>query len=85
MGGHIVVYDKNNKKLDYDVLINFDFDGQHYIVYTDNKYSEDGQFNLYKAMLDVNNKLCDVIDVDVIPIIDRLILDYKNKVIMGEI
>ena len=81
----IIVYDKNNNAISCDIVIKFDFCDQHYIVYTDNSYNEKGEFNLYKALVSEDNKLCDVIDVDVIPIFDKLILDYKKKVVMGEL
>lgn len=85
MKKEITIYDKENKPIKCDVLIEFTYDSEKYIVYTDNKYDNEGMFNLYKAHIDDDNKLSDPTDVDVDTIFDKLITDYKNKVIRGEI
>ena len=84
MKKNIVIFDKNNKKVECDILIEFEYDGNNYIVYTDNTFDKDGYFNLYKAWLK-DNKLYDPVDVDVDEIFDKLIRDYKEKVLRGEI
>lgn len=84
MKKEIVLYDKNNQEVKCDILIEFEYDSNQYIVYTDNKINKNGGFNLYKAKLD-DNKISDPTDVDVDEIFDKLILDYKNKIIGGEI
>ena len=76
----IKIYDKDNKELNYDILIRFTFDNSNYIVYTDNLQNEQGEFNLYGAKLDINNKLEEVTDVDVLPLFEEIIEDYKEKI-----
>ena len=85
MNGKLILNNSNNEKVECDVLIKFEFDGDNYIVYTDNTYDKNGYFNLYKAMVGKDNKLYDPTDVDVSPIFDKLISDYKNKIARGEI
>ncbi len=85
MEKEIIIYDKKNKPLKCNVLIEFTYDSENYIVYTDNTYDKKGIFNLYKAHIDSDNKLSDPTDVDVEEIFDKLITDYKNKVARGEI
>ena len=76
----IKIYDKDNKELNYDILIRFTFDNSNYIVYTDNLQNEKGEFNLYGAKLDINNKLEEVTDVDVLPLFEEIIEDYNEKI-----
>lgn len=85
MKKEITIYNNENEPINCDVLIEFTYDSENYIVYTDNTYDQDGMFNLYKAHIDDDNKLSDPSDVDVDEIFDKLINDYKNKVIRGEI
>ena len=85
MKKNIVLIDKNDKEVICDVLIEFTFDNNKYIVYTDNTFDNDGLFNLYKAKIDDNNRISDPDDVDVEKIFEKLIIDYKNKVVRGEI
>ena len=81
----IIIYDNDNNKINCDVLIEFVYDSEKYIVYTDNTIDSDGFFNLFKAHIDSDNKISDPDDVDVDMIFDRLINDYKEKVISGEV
>lgn len=76
----IKIYDKDNKELNYDILIRFTFDNSNYLVYTDNLQNEQGEFNLYGAKLDINNKLEEVTDVDVLPLFEEIIEEYKEKI-----
>ena len=76
----IKIYDKDNKELNYDILIRFTFDNSNYIVYTDNLQNEQGEFNLYGAKLDINNKLEEVTDVDVLPLFEEIIEENKEKI-----
>lgn len=80
----IKILNKENKEVNCDILIEFEYDKNKYIVYTDNTINEKGEYNLYKGMID-GNKICDPIDIDVNEIFDKLIIDYKNKVLRGEI
>ena len=80
----ITLYDKNNKEVKCDVLIEFTFAGENYIVYTDNTLNKNLEYNLYKAKIDSKNKLSDPIDIDVEPVFDKLIEDYKNRIIRGD-
>jgi len=81
----LILYDINNNKINCDVLIRFTYDGNKYIVYTDNTYNKSGEFNLYEALIDNSNKLREPSDIKVMPIFDTLIYEYKKKVIKGEI
>lgn len=85
MEKEITIYDKENKPIKCNVLIEFTYDSKKYIVYTDNTYDDEGMFNLYKGCIDLENRLSDPDDVDVDEIFDKLITDYKNKIIGGEI
>lgn len=85
MNDKITITKHNNEKVECDVLIEFEYDNNKYIVYTDNTYNKDDQFNLYKAKVDANRLLSDPIDIDVMPIFDKLILDYKEKIKKGEL
>ena len=85
MKKNMIIYDKSNKEIKCDILIEFTYDSVNYIVYTDNTIDENGFFNLYKAKIDSENKISDPDDVDVDEIFDKLILDYKNKIIRGEV
>lgn len=85
MNDKITITKYNNEKIDCDVLIKFEFNQNNYIVYTDNTYNTDGYFNLYKAKVDANGLLSDPIDIDVIPVFDKLISNYKNKIKKGEL
>lgn len=80
----ILLYDKMHNKIEYDVLIEFIYDNKNCIVYTDNTVDSNGLFNLYKGYIDDNN-IKNVEDSDLDEIFDRLIKDYKNKVMRGEI
>ena len=80
----ITVFNDHNEKIECNVLIRFTFFDNEYIVYTDNKTGDKNEFNLYKALIK-NNHLYDPTDVDVIPVFDKLIKEYKRKVIQGEI
>ena len=75
----------NNKRVECDVLIEFEFDNNEYIVYTDNIINKDGEYTLYKGMIGKNGNICDPKDVDVEEIFNKLITDYKNKILRGEV
>ena len=81
----IILYNKIHNKIEYDVLIEFIYDNRNYIVYTDNTVDSNGLFNLYKGYIDDDNNIKDLKDDKLDKIFDRLIIDYKNKVIRGEI
>lgn len=81
----IKIFNNRDKKINYDVLIKFDYDNNNYIIYTDNTYNDKGEFNLYGAMIDKENKLNSVYDVDVIAIFNKLIAEYKDKIIKGAV
>ena len=71
--------------VEYDILMKFNFDGNDYVIYTDNTYSDEGTFNLYGAGLDEEERLTLVDDVDVMDVIDIMIERYRNKVLKGEL
>ena len=75
---------KNNKEVECDVLIEFEYYDNDYIVYTDNTLTKEGEIILYRGMIE-NDKVVDPKDIDVFFIFDKLITDYKNKVLRGEI
>lgn len=81
----ISIFDSENREMDYEVLIKFDYDDKNYIVYTDNSYNNKEELNLYGAMIDKDNKLNSVYDVDVIAIFNKLIAEYKERIIKGEV
>lgn len=76
----IKIYNKDNKELNYDILIKFSFDNSNYIVYTDNTTNDQDEFNLYGAKININNELEEVTDVDVLPLFEEIIEDYKKKI-----
>ena len=84
MNKRIKLFNKENKEVECDILIEFEYDNNNYIVYTDNIINENGEFTLYKGKIE-GNKISDPKDVDVDCIFDRLIKDYKTKVLRGEI
>ncbi len=81
---NIKLYDKNKKILNYNIIISFDYDNESYIIYTDNTFDEDGNFNLYGAKINEKNMLEEIVDVDAITIINNLIKEYKNKIKTGD-
>ena len=85
MKKNIIMTNKNNQQIKCDVLIEFEFDKNKYIVYTDNTHNEKDEYILYKGMINKQGNITDPTDIDVNPIFEKLIVDYKNKVITGEI
>ncbi len=85
MQKNITMIDKNNHEVKCDVLIEFEFDNNKYIVYTDNIINKDGEYTLYKGMINKEGNVCDPEDIDVNEIFEKLIIEYKNKIIRGEI
>lgn len=80
----IKLINQNNKEVECDVLIEFEYCNNDYIVYTDNTLTKEGEIILYRGMIE-NDKVVDPKDIDVFFIFDKLITDYKNKVLRGEI
>ncbi len=80
----IKLINQNNKEVECDVLIEFEYYDNDYIVYTDNTLTKEGEIILYRGMIE-NDKVVDPKDIDVFFIFDKLITDYKNKVLRGEI
>lgn len=80
----IKLINQNNKEVECDVLIEFEYYDNDYIVYTDNTLTKEGEIILYRGMIE-NDKVVNPKDIDVFFIFDKLITDYKNKVLRGEI
>lgn len=80
-----IVIEKNDKKIECNILIEFEFDNNKYILYTDNSFTNNGDYNMYKGMINESGKIVDPTDIDVNEIFDKLIMEYKNKVLRGEI
>ena len=81
----IKLVSKDKQVADCNILIRFEYKENEYIVYTDNKCNEFGDYNLYKALIDRDHRIMDPLDESVNSIFDRLIYEYKQKVIKGEI
>ena len=70
---------------EYDILMEFQYDGNDYVIYTDNTYNENGEFNLYGAGKDSEGRLREVNDVDMDDVFQIMINQYKEKVLNGEL
>ncbi len=71
--------------IEYDILMKFTYDNLDYVLYTDNTYDELGVFNIYGAKVGKEGRLEEVDDVDISDVFDKMIEEYKEKVIKGEI
>ena len=71
--------------LNYDILVKFNYDGEDYIIYTDNTYDDKGIFNLYGACLDNEGRLIEVDDPDVHVIFDVMMKRYRENLLRGEL
>ena len=69
----------------YDILMKFSFDSEDYVLYTDNTYDNEGNFNIYGAKLGIDGRLEEVDDVDMDLVFDIMIRRYKKKVLGGEL
>lgn len=85
MNNVIKLVNNDNKVVECNILIRFEYKFNRYIVYTDNILNEKGEYNLYKALIDENNKIVDPEDTSVDSVFDKLINEYKKKVVKGEI
>lgn len=85
MDNVIKLVNNENKIVDCNILIRFEYKGDKYIVYTDNILNELGNYTMYKALIDKDNNIVDPSDNSVDAIFERLIYEYKKKVIKGEI
>ena len=58
MNTKLIINDKNGQKNEYDILLTFHFNktNKQYIVYTDNKYNENDELNIYANIYE-NNEL----------------------------
>ena len=58
MNTKLIINDRNGQKNEYDILLTFHFNktNKQYIVYTDNKYNENDELNIYANIYE-NNKL----------------------------
>lgn len=74
-----------DKEIEYDILMEFNYDGNDYVIYTDNSYDEEGKFNLYGASLDSEGRLREVEDVDMDDVFDMMINRYRESILKGEI
>lgn len=70
---------------EYDILMNFSYDDNDYVLYTDNTYDDKGDFNVYGARVDEEGRLLEVEDVDMDDVFKEMIDKYKEKVLKGEI
>ncbi len=74
-----------DKNMEYNILVKFNYDGEDYIIYTDNTYDDKGKFNLFGACLDSEGRLMDVEDPDINIIFDVMMKRYREKVLRGEL
>ena len=74
-----------DKEIEYDILMEFNYDGNDYVIYTDNTYDEEGKFNLYGAATDSEGRLREVEDVDMDDVFDMMINRYRESILKGEI
>ena len=58
MNTKLIINDRNGQKNEYDILLTFHFNktNKQYIVYTDNKYNENDELNIYANIYE-NNEL----------------------------
>lgn len=56
MNTKLIINDKNGQKNEYDILLTFHFNktNKQYIVYTDNKYNENDELNIYANIYEDN-------------------------------
>ncbi len=73
------------KNMEYDILMRFNFDGEDYIIYTDNTYDDKGKINLFGASLDSEGRLIEVEDPDIHIIFNVMMKRYREKVLRGEL
>ena len=71
--------------IEYDILMKFFYEGNNYVIYTDNTYNDNNEFNLYGAGIDIDGRLKEVDDVDMDSVFKLMIEKYKEKVLNGEL
>ncbi len=71
--------------LEYDILMKFSFDGDNYIIYTDNTFDDGGNIHLYGARLDEEERLREVEDADIHAVFDIMMKRYREKLLRGEL
>lgn len=71
--------------MEYDILMKFKYDNRDYVLYTDNTYGDNNEFNIYGACIDGEGRLREVDDVDMDDIFNIMINKYKDKVNSGEL
>ena len=74
-----------NENIEYDILVKFQYDDKDYVLYTDNTFSDQGEFNVYGAGIDKEGRLREVDDVDMDDVFHYMIQQYKEKVLNGEL
>ena len=74
----------DNKK-EMDILVKFTYDCNQYVIVTDNSYHDDGDINVFGAKLGKDDRLEDVVDVDMTDIFNTMIEEYRQKILRGEI
>ena len=71
--------------MEYDIFMNFKYDGNDYVLYTDNTYNDNNEFNVYGARMDKEGRLREVDDVDMDEVFNIMIRRYRDKVMSGEL
>lgn len=66
---------------EYDILMQFTYFDNDYVLYTDNTYDSNGIFNVYGARVDSLGRLKKVNDVDMDIVFEHMIEKYKNDIL----
>lgn len=66
---------------EYDILMEFTYFDEDYVLYTDNTYNALGEFNVYGARIDSDGRLQKVYDIDMDIVFERMIEKYKNEIL----
>ena len=69
----------------YNILMDFVYDGIKYVLYTDDTYTDKGEFNIYSAGVDSEGNYFKPYDADVDLVIKAMIENYKKKIEDGNI
>lgn len=72
------------KNSNYNILVDFVYDGVKYVLYTDNTYNDKGEFNIYTAGVDEKNNLFEPTDVDMDLVFKVMVEAYKNRILEGD-
>ena len=70
---------------EYDILVKFTYDGNEYVLCTDNTFDKDGNIRTFGACVDKEGRLSEVSDVDMDDVFRIVGEQYRDKVLEGEV